>query len=95
MMGVVDTNVFIRAALKGSSWPGAVVRWLGRFDGLLKTRTTEREVFQVLRRRIAEDIVRLYFVRLQRLFTGTGFVAITEAVTGCLIQSTTSSWNWR
>ena len=84
MRVVVDTNVFISAALKESTWPGAVVRWLERFDGLLKTRATEREVFGVLQRpRIAEDIVRLYSVRLQRLFTGVELVAITEAVTGC------------
>ena len=57
MRVVVDTNVCISAALKESSWPGAVVRWLERFDGLLKTRATEREVFEVLQRpRIAEDI---------------------------------------
>ena len=82
-MIVVYTNVFISPALKGSSWPGAVVRWLERFDGLLKTSATEREVFAVLQRpRIAEDVVRLYFVRLQRFFAGAEFVAITEAVTG-------------
>ncbi len=84
MRVVVDTNVFISAALKESSWPGAVVRWLERFDGLLKTSATEQEVFEVLQRpRIAEDIVPLYTVRLQRLFAGAELVAITEAVAGC------------
>jgi predicted nucleic acid-binding protein len=44
MRVVVDTNVFISAGLKESSWPGAVIRWLDRFGGLLKTAATEQEV---------------------------------------------------
>lgn len=61
MRVVVDTNVFISAALKESSWPGAVVRWLDEFGGLLKTAVTEQEVFAVLQRpRIAEDVLPLH-----------------------------------
>ena len=37
---VVDTNVFISAALKESSWPGTVVRWVHKYGGLLKTAAT-------------------------------------------------------
>jgi len=61
---VVDTNALISAALKKSSWPATVVRWLDRFGGLLKTEVTEQELFEVLQRpRIAEDVVRLHAVR--------------------------------
>lgn len=81
---VVDTNVFISAALKESSWPGMVVRWLDGFGGLLKTPVTEQEVFEALQRpRIAEDVVPLYATRLRRIFAAAEFVRITERVTGC------------
>ena len=81
---VVDTNVFISAALKESSWPGAVIRWLDRFGGLLKTAVTEQEVFEVLQRpRIAEDVVPLHADRLRRIFATAKLVTISERVTGC------------
>ncbi len=50
MRVVVDTNVFISAALKNSSWSGAVVRWINRHGGLLITSATEQEVLAVLQR---------------------------------------------
>jgi predicted nucleic acid-binding protein len=34
---VVDTNVFVSAALKDNSLPFFVVRWIERHDGLLKS----------------------------------------------------------
>jgi len=84
MRVVVDTNVFVSAALKESSWPGAVIRWLDKFGGLLKTAVTEQEVFEVLQRpRIAEDVVPLHAARLRRIFSAAELVAVTERVTGC------------
>jgi predicted nucleic acid-binding protein len=81
---VVDTNVFISAALKESSWPGAVIRWLDRFGGVLKTAVSEQEVFEVLQwPRIADDVVPLHGVRLRRIFAAAELVTITERVTGC------------
>lgn len=81
---VVDANVFISAALKETSWPGAVIRWLDRFGGLLKTAVTEQEVFEVLQRpRIADDVVPLHAVRLRRIFAAAELVTITERVTEC------------
>jgi predicted nucleic acid-binding protein len=38
---VVDTNVFVSAALKESSWPAFVVRWLSANGRLLKTLQAE------------------------------------------------------
>ena len=81
---VVDTNVFISAALKELSWPGTVIRWLDRFGGLLKTEVTEQELFEVLQRpRIAEDVVPLHAVRLRRIFAAAELVTIAERVSGC------------
>jgi len=48
MRVVVDTNVFVSAALKESSWPAVVVRWLDTSAGLLKSRVTEDQVIEVL-----------------------------------------------
>ena len=54
---VVDTNVLVSAALKEASWPGNTLRWIARYDGLLKTAVTEMEVMEVLQRpRIASKI---------------------------------------
>ena len=33
---VVDTNIFVSAALKESSWPGQTIQLIGRYGGLLK-----------------------------------------------------------
>jgi putative PIN family toxin of toxin-antitoxin system len=81
---VVDTNVFISAALKQASWPGMVVRWIDRYGGLLKTVATEQEVIGVLRRpRIAPKIEPSFLDNLQRVFAAAELVTITESVTGC------------
>jgi len=59
---VVDTNVFVSAALKEVSWPAWTVRWLGRHGGLLKTSATEEEVLAVLQRpRIAPKIAPSFY----------------------------------
>lgn len=47
---VVDTNVFVSAALKEVSWPAATIRWIARYGGLLKSNDTEKELLAVLRR---------------------------------------------
>jgi uncharacterized protein len=80
---VVDTNVFVSAALKESSWPGMVVRWLDKYDGLLKTAATEREVFEVLQRpRFASKITPYFADNVRRLFAKAELVTITEQVKG-------------
>jgi predicted nucleic acid-binding protein len=47
---VVDTNVFVSAAIKGQSPPSFVIRWLENHGRLLKTIATEEEVLKVLER---------------------------------------------
>ena len=81
---VVDTNVFTGAAPKELSWPGSVIRWLDKFDGLLKKSVTEQEVFAVLQRpRIADDVTPLYALRLRRIFGAAELVTITLPVRAC------------
>ena len=81
---VVDTNVFVSAALKEASWPGSAVRWIGRFDGLLKSEATEREVLAVLQRpRIAPKIAPDFLANVRRLLATAELVGITERVTAC------------
>jgi hypothetical protein len=81
---VVDTNVFVSAALKATSWPAAMVQWLEVFGGLLKTAETEQELFNVLGRpRLLEKIGPLYAVRLRSLFATAEVVTITEFMAEC------------
>jgi uncharacterized protein len=81
---VVDTNVFVSAALKDLSWPGGVVRWVGKYGGLLKTSISEQEVMRVLQRpRIAPKIVPLFVENVRQIFADSELVVITEPVTGC------------
>jgi putative PIN family toxin of toxin-antitoxin system len=81
---VVDTNIFVSAALKRVSWPGMVLRWLDTYGGLLKTDATEREVIEVLRRpRIAPKIAPGFRENLRGVFAAAELVTITEHVTGC------------
>jgi putative PIN family toxin of toxin-antitoxin system len=81
---VVDTNVFVSAALKESSWPAFVVRWLSANGGLLKTPQTEQEVFAVLKRpRIAEIVLPEFAQNLRPIFDAAELVSITERVCVC------------
>ena len=47
---VVDTNIFVSAAIKQASWPASVVRWIDRHGGLIKSKATEDQVIEVLQR---------------------------------------------
>ena len=84
MRVVVDTNVFISAALKASSWPAMVVRWVDSYGTLLKSQSTEQEVMLVLQRpRFAPMILPEFIDNINRMFTSAQLVTITERVTMC------------
>lgn len=84
MRCVVDTNVFVSAALSESSWPGLVVKWLDKNSGLLKSVVTEQELFEVLKRpRIATKISPSFIDNLHLLFAVAESVRITERVAIC------------
>lgn len=68
---VVDTNIFISAALTNASWPAKTVRWVGKYGGLLKSDVTEQELFDVLARpRLAAKVAPFFLADLRR--TGGG-----------------------
>lgn len=81
---VVDTNVFVSAALKGSSWPAHSIRWLARYGGLLKSMATEDELFAVLERpRFKDKIAPEFLDRVKRILAAAEPVAITERISLC------------
>lgn len=81
---VVDTNVFVSAALKESSWPADVVRWLDRHGGLLRSSATEQELLGVLARpRISARLPPFFVAGVRRLLTAAEPVLITERVLAC------------
>ncbi len=84
MRVVVDTNVFVSAALKDASWPASVVRWVDRHGGLLRSDATERQLFEVLQRPyIAARMAPWYLERVRRVVSAAEPVAIVERVTEC------------
>jgi putative PIN family toxin of toxin-antitoxin system len=81
---VVDTNIFVSASLKESSWPSEVVRWIGESGGLLKSVVTEAQVFEVLRRPyFAPRLSPSFFSGVHRIFAAAEMVEITERVAAC------------
>jgi putative PIN family toxin of toxin-antitoxin system len=84
MRVVVDTNIFVSAALKGSSWPGPVVRWIAAFGGLLKSTATEAQVIEVLQRPYFMPRVSNGFRRdLTAILARAETIAITERIAVC------------
>jgi putative PIN family toxin of toxin-antitoxin system len=84
MRVVVDTNVFVSAALKQSSWPGAVIRWLDRFGGLLKSTVTEAQLIAVLQRPyLAPKLPPSYLDKVLQILSKAEMVAIVERIAAC------------
>src|SRR5271154_2783572 len=81
---VVDTNVFVSAALKENSLPFLVVRWIDQHDGLLKSTATERQLLEVLSRPyiVAATIPSLR-EGVVRMLTAAEMVPITERIAAC------------
>jgi putative PIN family toxin of toxin-antitoxin system len=81
---VVDTNIFVSAALKNSSWPASVIRWVSRHGGLLKSDATERQLLDVLQRDyIAEKMPPWYLERVRGVLAAAEPVEIVERVALC------------
>lgn len=80
---VVDTNVFVSAALKATS-PPSFVRWLETRGCLLKTQATEHELFDVLVRPHIEALLSpLYRQGPTALFSKAESIHICEPVAVC------------
>ena len=83
MRVVVDTNVFVSAALKQSSWSAATIRWIESFGGLLKSAATEAELLDVLQRpRLARRLPDAFIDRLHRMLAEAESVEIASLVLG-------------
>ena len=84
MRVVVDTNVFVSAALKDKSAPALAVHLVARGGGLLKSAATERQLFEVLDRpRLAPLIAAAAREWLARLLAAAELVTITERIVAC------------
>jgi uncharacterized protein len=81
---VVDTNVFVSAALKESSWPAHTIRWISRYGGLLKSEPTERELLTVLQRpRFADKLPPWFLPDVRHILDSAEAVQITELAALC------------
>jgi putative PIN family toxin of toxin-antitoxin system len=84
MRVVVDTNVFVSAAIKQASWPGNVVRWVATHGGLLKSTATEGQVIEVLQRPyFAQRLPPSFLDNVRRIFSTAELVTIVERVVVC------------
>lgn len=81
---VVDTNVFISAALKERSLPYEAVHLAAERDLLLKSSTTEQELLITLARpRLTPLIPEDFLVWLDEVLTAAELVPITERIAAC------------
>lgn len=84
MRVVVDTNVFVSAALKEKSLPGMAAHLVEERCVLLKSRVTEQELFVTLARPgLAPLIPPTFHVWLTKLLTAAELVPITERIAAC------------
>ncbi len=84
MRVVIDTNVFVSAALKQSSWPASVVRWIDRHGGLIKSAATEAQVIEVLQRPyFSSRMPPLYLTNVLQMLAAAEMVPIVEPVATC------------
>lgn len=84
MRVVVDTNVFVSAALKDNSIPALAVHLLEQRDTLLKSAATEHQLFEVLARPYFADLIAPETLAwLRTLFARAEPVTIHQRVTAC------------
>jgi uncharacterized protein len=84
MRVVVDTNVFVSAALSAKSMPALAVYLVERRGILLKSTATEQEILQVVARpHLASLIAPSFLLWLSRILGAAELVTITERVTEC------------
>ena len=84
MKVVVDTNVFVSAALKDKSLPAMAVHMIEQRGVLLKSIATERQLFEVIARpylvSLISPITRDW---LKKLLASAETVTITERIAAC------------
>jgi putative PIN family toxin of toxin-antitoxin system len=84
MRVVIDTNVFVSAALKNPSQPALALRLAARHGVILKSASTEAQLLQVLGRpRLAPFLSPKSVAWISQLLAGATPVIITEQITVC------------
>jgi putative PIN family toxin of toxin-antitoxin system len=84
MRVVLDTNVFVSAALKDHSLPALAVHLVEERGVLLKSTATERQLFNVLARpHFTLLIAPATHAWLRKLLTEAETVTITERIVAC------------
>jgi putative PIN family toxin of toxin-antitoxin system len=84
MRVVIDTNVFVSAALKQTSMPALAVRVVEQHGGLLKSVATERQLLEVLARPyLAPLISPVAAAWLKKLLAAAETVTIIERIAAC------------
>ena len=84
MRVVVDTNVFVSAALNSTSSPALTAYLVERRCTLLKSTLTEQELLQVMARpHLAQLIAPSFLEWLSRLLAAAEWIAIRERVKEC------------
>ena len=84
MRVVLDTNVFVSAALKDESLPALAVHLVAQRGGLLKSLATEQQLFEVVARpRLASLIDPETQAWLRKLMAAAELVTITERIAAC------------
>ncbi len=81
---VVDTNVFVSAALKDKSFPALVLHIVAQRGTLLKSTVTERQLFEVIARpQLAALIDPTTADWMRKLMAAAEAVTITERIAVC------------
>jgi uncharacterized protein len=84
MRVVVDTNVFVSAALKDKSLPSLAVNLVSQHSVLLKSPATELQLFEVLTRPYFLPLVApATHAWLRALMAAAELVAISERIAAC------------
>jgi predicted nucleic acid-binding protein len=93
---VVDTNVFVSAALKNNSLPFLVVRSIDRHDGRLKSAATEAQLLEVLARPyVAAATIPGFREGVARMLAAAELVPIAEHITACRDPTDDKFSRWR
>lgn len=84
MRVVLDTNVFVSAALKDESLPTLAVHLVAQRGGLLKSLATEQQLFEVLGRQHLVTLVPLATVAwFRQVLAAAETVTIAERIAAC------------
>ena len=82
MRVVIDTNVFVSAALKQTSTPALAVRAVEQQRALLKSAATERQLFEVLARPYLAPLISPVAAAWSRKLLASA-ETITERIAAC------------